>query len=274
VKVDDVMVDRSQLMIFLSFLFFTFLSNNSLAKGKWETFGEPEGEAQQICDGVKIRLGTININHIDAFNRSSCASAATLSYPGFSEPEWQKIDPEKHKNLIYQLFRYKNLGSDSYFGRSKNKDNDAWARMTSSQKAQFDAEMYRETENFIARGGVVLFWKIRLVSDFRREGDFITPPGDQNIVQLRYPSGGKDINREVCPQFSSELSFRSNLFFVNEDLSAPDSKLGRTASYLLGDVPMLFNGRPVFVGGAGGNIISLSWDDGGGPSEFCEIKYY
>lgn len=231
------------------------------------------GEDNELCVAMRERLNKLTVSDLDKYPNNSCAATGALSYPDFKEPPWQELDAKQHEALVYKLMRFLNLGSVDYFSRARPGRSDKWAEMSKGQQENFDQQSLQSAREFIARGGRVLLWRTRLVEDFRITNHPYAALGPQTIIQLRYPDELRAENSQACPELSRTPYFPSYLFFVTDDLSGPDPRVGYTSDGLFGSVPMLLDGRPIFLDGAGANVITLGWDEGSGPTDFCELYY-
>ncbi|WP_443191745.1 hypothetical protein [Pseudomonas indica] len=239
--------------------------------GSWEFH---TGEEDELCIAMREHLNRLTVRDLNEAPTNSCATTAVRSYPEFKMPPWQELDASKHEALIYELFRFLNLGTVAYFGRARPGELDRWTEMTKEQQERFNQLVLEDARRFIERGGRLRVWRTRLVEDFGFVNKLYAAPGPQTIVQLRYPDEIREAaNRKVCPELSQAPYAPSHLFFVTEDLSGLDSRLGYTADSLRGSEPLLLDGKPIFRAGSGGNIVTLGRDEGSGPSVFCELHY-
>lgn len=123
------------------------------AKGGWdyeheeheEYMNEVDPERKDrmlLCDEIKDRLN--KYSYPDPTKAHvACGLLSTLAYSAFSEPPWQELDPKKHEELLWKLFKYSGQGSEGYFNRGlKHSD---W--MTD--------ERYQQQAKELAIGGVL-----------------------------------------------------------------------------------------------------------------------
>ncbi len=255
----------------LGALFCLACSTQAVA-GSWEFHS---GEEDELCIAMRDRLNKLTIRDLKEAPANSCAPLAVVTYPEFEMPPWQELDAKQHEKLIYELFRFLDLGTVAYFGRARPGALDKWTEMTKEQQESFNQRRREEAHRFIERGGRLRVWRTRLVEDFRMFSYRIyAAPGPQTIVQLRYPDERREMaNRKVCPELSKIVDAPSHLFFVTDDLSGLDSRLGYTADTLRGSEPLLLDGKVIFRAGAGPTVVTLGRDEGSGPSDFCELHY-
>ncbi|WP_143517985.1 hypothetical protein [Pseudomonas sp. PIC25] len=240
--------------------------------GSWEFHS---GEEDELCIAIRDRLNKLTVGDLRDAPANSCAPLAVVTYPEFEMPPWQELDASKHEALIYELFRFSGLDTVAYFGRARPGSLDLWTEMTKEQQESFNRMQREEARRFIERGGRLRVWRTRLVEDFRMFSYRIyAAPGPQTIVQLRYPDEIRETaNRKVCPELSKMVDAPSYLFFVTDDLSGLDSRLGYTADTLVGSEPLLLDGKPIFLAGAGPTVVTLGRDEGSGPHNFCSLHY-
>jgi hypothetical protein len=151
------------------------------------------------------------------------------TYPGFSAPPWQKLDPQEHLDLIARLIAY-GSGRDLYF------------------KNPIDLERFRPgAKDFIEQGGELLVWKTHLLSNLGDNVDVPSPPGDQTVVRLIYKPG---ITSEdaVCKEEATRIGMGPT-FLVLPDLSGPDPRVGQGTAYALRThQPVIYRDKVLFVG--------------------------
>ena len=241
-----------------------------LAQSAFADWKYLHGNGNPVCDAVRARLNKVTVADLDQFKNHSCNSTGTLTYPGFKEPPWQDLKPNEHAKLIANLLRFADLGAEVYFGHNQV----SWkAHMSQEQQLDFDRRIQQASQDFVARGGRVLLWRTRLVNDFGDPDKLLAPVGPQTVVQLRWPAEVRKDNVLACPTMAKVGDFQSLLFIVKDDLTGPDPRVRHTSSVLLGSVPMLLDGVPYFVAGAGGNVVTIGRDLGAGPTDLCELHY-
>ena len=254
----------------LGALFCLACSTQAVA-GSWEFHS---GEEDELCIAMREHLNRLTVRDLNEAPTNSCATTAVRSYPKFEMPPWQELDAKQHETLIYELFRFLNLDTVAYFGRARPGALDLWTEMTKEQQESFNRVQLEKARRFIERGGRLRVWRTRLVEDFGITTEIYAAPGPQTIVQLRYPDEIREAaNRKVCPELSRAPYAPSYLFFVTDDLSGLDSRLGYTADTLVGSEPLLLDGKIVFRAGAGPTVVTLGRDKGFGPYDFCSLHY-
>ncbi|WP_146208499.1 hypothetical protein [Cupriavidus plantarum] len=181
-----------------------------------------------------------------------CAWNAALSYPGFSEPPWEELNPVEHEQLIYRLLRY------------------------TAPTAWPEANTRRDVREFIEGGGKVQLWRTHLISDFgsRNHPEIWAPPGPQNVVQLRYPSVSKERDgTSLCPAVPHPNWERGRVFIANDDLTDVHPELGPVGQMLSMMTLVLFRGTPHFLSALATYSITVDRDRANGLTGICDIRY-
>lgn len=216
------------------------------------------GQGYTLCDALLKRLN--GYSYPSATKRpNNCDWNAALSYPGFTEPPWEELDPKKNEDLIFRLVKY------------------AWSNgrpnLVLPQQEPF---VRQQATEFIEHGGRVQLWRTRLVSNFfnKNHPERWTPSGLQNVVQLRYavPANEKSEQTDACSDMPW-AGWRGSLFILNNDLTDVHPDMGLAANSLINRTLVLYRGKPHFISGSAGLNVSLGWDIGGGPAEFCSLNY-
>lgn len=212
------------------------------------------GKGYTLCDALHKRLN--KFSYPDPLKEpNTCGWNAMLSYPGFTEPPWEELDPRQHEELIFRLFRY--AGG-------------------SFAKPGSEPRIRAEARDFIERGGRVQLWRTRLVSDFRNRNhpEVWTPAGLQNVVQLRDPATPVQAeSTALCPAVPRASWGGGRLFIVNDDLSDLNPDVGYTGTTLAESSLVLYSGRPHFVSSLVSLGLAVGRDQGSGPSDLCEFRY-
>ena len=228
-------------------------SCNAIAGG-WEYH---KGKGYTLCDALYKRLNTYS--YPDPLKQpNNCGWNAALSYPGFTEPPWQDLDPKEHEELIYRLLRYM--------------DSNGRVKEFLPQRESF---IRNDVKRFIEQGGRVQLWRTRLISDFfnKKHPERWTPLGLQNVIQLRYlHTHAQEEASALCPDVP-QANWSGRVFVANDDLTDIHPDIGYSANYLWGETLVLHKGRSYFMAREADLTISLGWDQGSGPSDFCELDY-
>ena len=212
------------------------------------------GKGYTLCDALHKRLN--KYTYPDPLKGpNSCGGNVMLTYPGFTEPPWEELDSWQHEELVFKLIRY-----------SKG----------SFAKPGSEPRLHAEAREFIERGGRLQLWRTRLVSDFRNRNhpEVWTPPGLQNVVQLREPAAlVQEETTGRCPDVPRANWGGGRLFIVNDDLSDLNPDVGYTGETLAHFTLVLYKGRPYFLSGAFWETLTIGWDQGSGPGDFCQLDY-
>lgn len=234
------------------------IGGQSLCSANAAEWGYRTGKGYTLCDALHKRLD--KYHYPDPLQQpNTCAWSVALSYSRFEEPQWQELDPKHHRELIYRLIKY------------------AWSSgRPATVLPQQEPFVQQEMEKFIEQGGRVQLWRTRLISDFfnKNHPERWTPPEPQNVIQLRYALSGtaKSDQAQACPDVPW-VGWHGSLFIVNDTLTDIHSELGLAGNSLIKRTLVLFKGKPHFLSWSDGSSVSLGWDIGGGPGEFCSLQY-
>lgn len=202
----------------------------AFAEQGWWIFRGGEPNPEPLCKALLKRLA-----HYDPTN-SNCSYDALVTYPKFTDPPWQELDPKEHVELIAKLLKYGQEGADGYFHRLRGLPvgSDAGYRSRAKSIAEDQGE---------ARMRLRIL-RLRLISSFDN-GRHLAPPGEQTIVQLasvfaRPPS--------ACKLPAQPLWASGGTYLVTRDLSGPDPNVRNgTDSMLESSTIKLYEGTPVLV---------------------------
>jgi len=162
-----------------------------------------------------------------------CVPDALETFPGFSSPPWESIDPSQHIDLIAKLKLY--TGSLGAYLRSPPTNLD---RFRPSAK------------EFVDQGGALEIWHVHLLSNYGDNGEHPAPRGeDQTVLLMTEKLGAVDPHLD-CPGKTTKNWLRRT-FIVTPDLKDPDARLGAGIAYALQlHHPVLYHGETLFIGGA------------------------
>ncbi|OGP55868.1 MAG: hypothetical protein A2Y65_00010 [Deltaproteobacteria bacterium RBG_13_52_11] len=252
-KADYFKCNRLIYRLVLLIIFAVFcLSAVSANAEEWYQY---EGKGYVVCDEILKRLNSYKSNTVE--EAKSCSWDVVASYPGFKEPPWQELDPQKYKDLIFKLLKYRACGVDKYFGKGTC--------------GYTDEGLRKEAERFIKGGGRIQLWRVRLLSWYEISENRPTPPGPQTVIQLRWK---RDVQREQksCPGRPVVDWWKGGLYIVADDLSGPDPRVKPSAaSYLEYHTLFYFKGKLHYV--SAGNDVLIGIDRDGWAVEFCNIPY-
>jgi hypothetical protein len=184
---------------------------NSKSQAGWEygsTRGEPNlGSDNEMCHRIFDELTTVapTWRYESKNYYLNYDSAALLNSPMFSSPPWTKLVASEHVGLISRLFRYA-AERNIYF-------QPAWVH----RATQYERRYREVAEKFIADGGSIHHWRVRLF-EYIYPADTFAPsasaPGEQDIVELR--------SEMKCPDTSCAPGlWKSKTFLVTPDLKSP-----------------------------------------------------
>lgn len=193
---------------------------------KWivDTLFAGIGQNQPLCRNLLKYLN----------NYQGCAGGYFSTFPGFSSPPWQELDPKEHLDLIWRLLMYR-ARADRYFQRG------LWAKSPSILDNPGDR---RAATDFIARGGKLRVWRTRLFDDYGAGQP--APPGEQTVVELRQSFNYNPNAPDPCrdnPQF-----WPGSTYIVTPDLSGPDPSVpGPIADLLQAGFLVIYQKIPYFL---------------------------
>jgi hypothetical protein len=237
----------------LAILFIFSLSVSAHAE-QWK---QSMGKGYIICDAIHKRLNSYQWTQDQTYDY---LWSVVVSYPGWKEPAWEELNPQEHKELIKELIKYDEWGSDYYFKRTDKPENNYNSAMI---EEYFQNTMKSDVQLRILRAHLLDWF------DLER-----APAGDQTFVQLRYkmePEEEKHLH-EKHPD-KPIVKWGTRTFLVTEDLHGPDPRLGKGyASNIIGSPVLLFGGRPHFIVGSGISF-DIYRDFGTGMHDFCRFSY-
>ena len=171
-------------------------------------------------------------------NYQGCPGNVMATFPGFSSPPWQELDPKEHVDLIWRLLMYRGR-ADQYFRRGLGAKLPPISDTAATRRAATD---------FIARGGKLRVWRTRLFNDYGLNQP--APPGEQAIVELRQSFSYDPKVHDPCrdnPQL-----WGGSTYIVTDDLSGPDPNVsGPIADQLQAGELLIYEGVPYLVMGYG-----------------------
>lgn len=187
--------------------------------GTWKSETTPENPDAQLCSALQHHLNSVG---------EQCMEVALQTYPGFSSPPWEQLDPQEHLDLIARLIAYQAKG-----GLDKN---------------PVDLDRYRPAAmEFISQGGRLMLWRTHLLSNLGDNVDVPTPSGDQLVVRLIYKPGITS-EEAICKEKAIRVGMGPT-FLVLPDLSGPDLRVGRGTAYVLQThQPVIYRDEVVFIG--------------------------
>nr|WP_319566449.1 lysozyme inhibitor LprI family protein [uncultured Rhodoferax sp.] len=232
----------------------SYTSAPPTTSGYWDnqgpTNGAAKGKGYTVCDKVKNRLNAFTFPK----DFSACSWRAIATMPGFTEPQWEDIDPKKHEALLYKLFKYRGMTPEDYFaGKSPKNEINPEVRIQ---------EYMRE---FFGHSGRMRIWRTRLPL---HEGGYKVQ--EVTFVQLAYKRNRAE-EEATCKSFPF-VEWAGSTFAVTEDLTGPDPRVdGYEKEVFAGDM-RLYNGKVYFVDSVMGIEITTEVKDLI-LDNFCTIQY-
>jgi hypothetical protein len=206
--------------------------------GKWTHRYQEEREIP-LCRALVQRLNRYTRDE------EHCATVVLASYPEFKVPDWQLVDRGAYEHLATEILRVGPQGVATV---------PAPTRSGNSKVGQPDSSYGYDAEQALKTGARVRVWRTRAFDQYWFSGVIAeAPPGLQAIVQLDAGDDaradgsyckGKPVANERFPSWVQNVIFEP-------DLRRPDPRVDpSTFNDILGSVPMMYQGIPVFIYGA------------------------
>lgn len=228
---------------------------------EWNYLNGIHGRGYVICDAILRRLNSFQWTAESTSEmHGAFVGQVVLSYGGWTEPPWQDLDPDQHRDLIRELLKYQELGADVYFGRKA-------AQHSPAYQPTFD----KQIEDATRRVNRLRVWRTRLINWLDEKP---APDGDQTVVNLTYPLDETFLKqlKERMPDIKA-LKRPGMTFLVKDDLSGPDPRV-REGHQRRIQTTLLFDGKPHFLRAlATGRSVGIYRDFGTGPRSFCELEF-
>ena len=233
-----------------------------LAQGGDWTYRNGAGKNEPLCHDLLKRLNRYDRNE-SLDNR--CSWNVIASYPGFSEPPWEELDPKKYEDLIAKLEKYWQENPNGYFHRLPGLKE--WA----------PAEYYRrKAKDFIEHGGRLQVWRTKLSSfnpsNPKRNS---TSSNEQTLVRMsggfptQPPSKELEENLSKICKGMPGVDSPGAIFYVTSDLSGPDPAVeAGTFGIMSGRDLKIYEGKPLFVGSE-----SIWRDTQYGLMGYCDFEF-
>src|ERR1700722_15983214 len=175
---------------------------SSAHAASWQSHTQVSAPNAELCGALLKRLNSFS---------ERCVADAVETYPAFSEPPWDTLDPSSHVDLIGKLVAYRS-GANAFF------------------RQQIDpSRLHTAGQYFVDHGGLIQVWRTRLLSNFGDSAEHPARPGEQTVIMLTTKVGAADPLAD-CPGKVTKNWDRS-VFIVLPDLSGPDPRVGNgTAS--------------------------------------------
>jgi hypothetical protein len=180
-----------------------------------------------------------------------------VTYPGFSEPAWQPVDPKAQRLFLGKLFRYGQIGQHGYFG-SDPELRDKWPL----------SHFLESVERNVAEGWTFEKWTGPLF--YYREESGKTSGPQRTVIQRRLiASGDNGSGSHDRPKVGYQALF---VAFASSDFTGPDASLpiGASGVPTSGSSLLMFEGKPYFVGQYGSvwrPVLST------GLAQACEFEF-
>lgn len=237
-----------------------------VSAGEWMySFRNGVGKNVPMCRALLKR-----IHHYSGHNQqhTHCSLRSfIISYPKFKEPQWVKVDPREHKELLIQIF-------SSLFGD--------YANYPQPERDIFRKQRYEESrkqaDEFIQAGGILRVWRAKPALIYEKaEGQGTHIPGEQTFVQL---VDDPNIQTTFCVDNQYADSGTRGVHIALPDLSGLDPVLDKFETkkskadldapfYLQNGAIFLHEGKPVVVSFGGQDVMRVSE---GSIHQACRFK--
>lgn len=199
--------------------------------GKWVVDPYLAGVAQDkpMCQNL--------LKYLNSYQ--GCPGDVMATFPDFSSPPWQELDPKEHLDLIWRLLMY-NGRADVYFRRG--------AAAKASPIPDTPATRHAATD-FVSRGGKLRVWRARLFKDYG-DPSHPAPSGEQTIIELRQSFSYDPKAHDPC--LRNPKLWGGSTYVVTADLRGPDPTVpSPIADRLSTGELLLYDGDPYLVVGHG-----------------------
>ncbi len=176
---------------------------------------------RSLGENPNAALCAVLKKHLDA---EPCMEVGLQSYPEFSSPPWEPLDPEQHIDLIGRLIKS---------GSSFNNTGEIRRR---AARAFIDQEH-----------GTLQVWRAHWLSNLGDNADVPVPPSEiQTLVRMTYTPGITS-DDPACKAKAGRIGRGPN-YLVLPDLSGPDPRVGRgIASILTTTEPVIYRNTVLFI---------------------------
>jgi hypothetical protein len=216
------------------------------------TYKIDEGKKEPLCRALVKRL-----NEYSGQNSpdTRCTPWDMLaSYPEFTEPPWEELDPKEHSELLFQLMKGE-YGPNPY--------------MSELEQQKRDAEFRKRVDDFIAEGGNLRVWRSKLPLI---HGVGVTSAKEQTFVQ----KAPDPVQTKLCVG-TLHSSWDGGTRIALPDLSGLDPDfdpvkpgiVSANAFLAYTNGLFMYEGSPILVGG-GGDVWQFS---SGALHPVCNFKF-
>jgi hypothetical protein len=221
------------------------------------TYRDGIGKNEPLCRALVKRLNDYSgANSPD----TRCSSWDIVSsYPKFTEPPWQELDPKEHKELLFKLM--------------KGQYADYPPQASEIEKQKRDAAFRKDVDDFIKDGGHLRVWQTKPALIYGGSDEkTITSNKEQTFVQM----GSEPEQTALCVDtFHLPADWMLWTRIVKPDVSEPDPKFSLVKSGTVNADSLLINtnalfvyeGKPILVGSQ--DIWRFS---SGSLNRICEFK--
>ncbi len=210
---------------------------DATSEGRWQyaPYGRPIADGSEgfkrdtrLCQALLKHLNNIEWAAQDAIDYYAFGDVVT-TFPGFTEPPWESIDPKEHREFLGELLRYWQIGHSRYFG------------LIPGPRPDWPIESFlSQLDGLVSSGWTFEKWTAPLLNNYevlKSGGPVLKVSGpSRTVVQMRLVSRGRDPNDSsgrprrgyhTLPYSGYEAHI---VGFVKQDLSGPDPSLPNEAN--------------------------------------------
>jgi len=209
---------------------------------KW-VCNQSEHEAEKpLCHVCNDLVRWLNRHNWKNSQAQDCVWSVLASYPEFSDPPWEELDPEKHRDLLFNLEKY-----TQGYRPEKN-----------VRGGPYGDSDYRDfVEAFIKHGGRLQVWRTSISAQSAEptiQWSDATATKEHTLIRMSGVTvqiGGSMLQTQrerdkktgkICKGLPHGF-VRGSIFYVSSDLSGPDPDVNAGP---FGDLK-LYQGTPIFV---------------------------
>lgn len=201
--------------------------------------------AYQVGEGKKELLCRVLSNRLNHYERerpdTRCSTWDELaSYPKFTEPAWEELDPKTHEKLLTMLLKYER--------------GDHFQTLPKLEQQKRDSVYRNLVKDFIQGGGHLRVWRTKPAFIYGTDdGPLTTPTEEQTFVQM----GTEPEQTTLCVgTLHPPADWMMQTYVVTPDLSALDPNFIRVKPGIVNTNALLVNthglfiyeGKPILVG--------------------------
>ncbi len=206
----------------------TFLAPKPPAQGSDWTNQDGEGKKELLCRVLSNRL-----NHYERERPDTrCSTWDELaSYPKFTEPSWEELDPKTHEKLLTKLMKYEH--------------GDYFQTLPKLEQQKRDSLYRNLVKDFIQGGDRLRVWRTKPALIYGTDdGTPTTPTEEQTFVQI----GTEPEQTTLCVgTLHPPADWMMRTYVVTPDLSGPDPNFIPVKPGIVNTNALLVNSHGLFI---------------------------